>query len=147
MNTGLLVSLMFACGFLIGWFPFLCFMIAQIALGIQGMPFNLLLMALLITVVGTFLLSAAAFTYLQYNSCKKVKNVKQIFANAGLAAGLQFITLLFVHFTGLTSVPINMLPLSLLNQFGVKEGVGYGYYSFFAATFGIIFGGTLSSVC
>lgn len=147
MNTGLLVSLMLACGIIIGWIPFLCFTIANMALGIQGVSTSLLLMSLAITIAMTFLLSAASFSYLQYNSCKKVKNPKQIFANAGIAAGIQFITLLFVYFTGFTSIPINMLPPWLLVQLGVKEGFGYGYYSFFASMFGTVLGGTLSSVC
>jgi len=138
---------MFACGILLGWIPFLCFTIANIAFGIQGISTNLLIATLLITVVLTFLLCAASFTYLQYNSCKKVKNTKQIFANAGLAAGLQFIILLFVHITGFTSIPINMLPLWTPTNYGIKEGVGYGYYSFFASMFGMVLGGTLSAVC
>ena len=147
MNTGLLVSLMLACGILIGLTPTLCFTIANIALGIQGLPLNILLLTLLITTILAFLLSAASFTYLQYNSCKKVKNVKQIFANAGMAAGLQLVVLLFVHFTGFTSIPMNMLPIWIPTQVGIKEGLGYGYYSFFASMFGIVMGGTLSSVC
>jgi len=147
MNTGLLVSLMLACGIIIGWVPFLCFTIANMALGIQGVSTSLLLMAFAITIALTFLLSAASFSYLQYDSCKRVKNPKQIFANAGIAAGIQFVTLLFVYLTGFTSIPINMLPPWLSVQLGVKEGVGYGYYSFFASMFGTVLGGTLSSVC
>lgn len=147
MNTGLLVGLMLTCGFILGFIPLICFMIANIVLGIQGISASFLLITLLIVVVLTFGLTAAAFTYLQYNSCKKVKNVKQIFANAGIAAGLQLVTLLFVYFTGLISVPINMLPLWLSTQFGVKEGIGYGYYSFFAGMFGMVIGGTLSAIC
>jgi hypothetical protein len=138
---------MLACGIIIGWIPFLCFTIANMTLGIQGVSTSLLLMSLAITVALTFLLSVASFSYLQYNSCKKIKNPKQIFANAGIAAGIQFITLLFVYLTGFTSIPINMLPPWLVVQLGVKEGVGYGYYSFFASMFGTVLGGTLSAVC
>lgn len=147
MNTGLLVSLMLSCGIAIGWLPFVCFTIANIAFGTQGIPINLLLITLVIVVFATFALSAASFTYLQYSSCKKVKNVKQIFANAGISAVLQLITLVFVYFTGLISIPINMLPLWLSAQYGVKEGIGYGYYSFFASMFGTVIGGTLSAIC
>jgi hypothetical protein len=138
---------MLACGIIIGWIPFLCFTITNIVFGINGVSTSLLLISFAITIAFTFLLSAASFSYLQYNSCKKVKNPKQIFANAGIAAGIQFVTLLFVYFTGFTSIPINMLPPWLLVQLGVKEGVGYGYYSFFASMFGTVLGGTLSSVC
>jgi len=147
MNTGLLVGLMIACGFFIGCAPVLCFMVANTVFGIQGLPLNSLLIAFFITIALTFVLCAASFTALQNDSCKKVKNVKQIFANAGIAAGLQTVTLLFVHFTGLISIPMNMLPLWLINQPGIKEGLGYGYYSLFASMFGIVLGGTLSSVC
>jgi hypothetical protein len=147
MNTGLLVSLMLACGIMIGCTPFLCFTIANIAFGIQGIPTNLLLITLLITVSLNFILSAASFAYLQYSSCKKIKNGKQILTNAGIAAGLQFVTLLFVYFTGFTSIPINMLPPWLLAQFSAKEGIGYGYYSLFASMFGTVLGGTLSAIC
>lgn len=147
MNTGLLISLMLACGIIIGCTPFLCFTIANMAFGVQGFTTSLLLTSFIITVGLTFFLSSASFSYLQYDSCKKVKNPKQILVNAGIATGIQFVTLLFVHFTGFTSIPINMLPPRLLVQYGLKEGVGYGYYSFFASMFGTVLGGTLSAVC
>jgi len=147
MNTGLLVSLMMACGILLGATPALCFMIAKITLGIQGLPLNLLVMTFLITVALTFVLCLASFTYLQYDSCKKLdsNDLTKLLANAGIAAGLQTVTLLFVHFTGFISIPMNMIPYTM--EYGVKEGIGYGYYSFFASMFGVVLGGTLSSVC
>jgi hypothetical protein len=145
MNTGLLVSLMLACGILMLSVPILSFVIANMFLGVQGLNGNLLLATLLITVVLTFLLASASFTYLQYDSCKKVKNVKQIFTNAGIAAGIQFVTLLFVHFLGWTSIPKNMLPLWI--PYITREGLGYGYFSFFASMFGTVIGGTLSAIC
>jgi hypothetical protein len=145
MNTGLLVSLMLACGILMLSVPILSFIIANMFLGVQGITGNLLLVTLLITVVLTFLLGAASFTYLQYDSCKKVKNVKQIFTNAGIAAGIQFVTLLLVHLLGWTSIPKNMLPQWI--PYITREGLGYGYFSFFASMFGTVIGGTLSAIC
>ena len=144
MNTGLLVSLMFACGILLLSIPILSFIIANMYLG-QGITGNVLLATFIITIVLTFLLSAASFTYLQYDSCKKVKNVNQIFTNAGIAAGIQFVTLPLVHFLGWTSIPKNMLPLWIPEI--TREGLGYGYFSFFASMFGIVIGGTLSAIC
>jgi len=145
MNTGLLVSLMFACGILILSVPFICFTIANIVFGIQGIPPTLLFMTFFITILMTFLLSSASFSYLQYDSCKKVKNTKQIFANAGIAAAIQFVVILFVYITGWTSIPKNMLPVWL--PYLAREGLGYGYYTFFASMFGTVIGGTLSAVC
>jgi hypothetical protein len=138
---------MMACGILLGATPALCFMIAKITLGIQGLPFNLLLMTFLITVALTFVVCLASFTYLQYDSCKKLdsNDLIKLLANAGIAAGIQTVTLLFVHFTGFISIPMNMIPYTM--EYGVKEGIGYGYYSFFASMFGMVLGGTLSSVC
>jgi hypothetical protein len=147
MNTGLLVSLMFACGIIVAAIPFLCFIMSAIVLGIQGITLSVTLMMFAITILMTFLLSAASFTYLQYNSCKKVNNVKKIFANAGIAAGIQFITLIAIYFLGLKSIPINMLPSWISAQETVREGIGYGYFTFFASTFGTVIGGTLSAIC
>lgn len=147
MNTGLLVSLMFACGIIIAAVPFLCFILSALVLGIQGITTSVVLMMFFITILLTFLLSAASFTYLQYNSCKKVNNVKKIFANAGIAAGIQFITLIAIYLLGLKSIPINMLPSWISTQETLREGIGYGYFTFFASMFGTVIGGTLSSIC
>jgi len=145
MNTGLLVSLMLACGILILSVPVFSFIIANMFLGVQGITGTVLLATLLITVLLTFILSAASFTYLQYDSCKKVKNVKQIFTNAGIAAAIQFMTLISVHFLGWTSIPKNMIPIWIPDI--TREGLGYGYFSFFASMFGTVIGGTLSAIC
>ena len=139
------MSLMLACGILMLSVPVFSFIIANMFLGVQGVTGTVLLATLLIAVLLTFLLSAASFTYLQYDSCKKVKNVKQIFTNAGIAAAIQFITLIFVHFLGWTSIPKNMLPLWIPDI--TREGLGYGYFSFFASMFGTVIGGTLSAIC
>jgi hypothetical protein len=74
-----------------------------------------------------------------------VKNVKQIFTNAGIAAAIQFITLISVHFLGWTSIPKNMIPIWIPDI--TREGLGYGYFSFFASMFGTVIGGTLSAIC
>ena len=141
----MLVSLMLASGILLGCIPLISFMIANVLLGTVGIPTNLLLVTFLIIIVVSFLLSAGCFALLQYNSCKKVHNVKQIFANAGITAGIQFITILFIYLTGFTSIPKNMLPLWI--PYHLREGLGYGYFTFFAQMFGTVIGGTLSAIC
>jgi len=147
MNTGLLVALMLACGILVAWTPFVCFLFGPLLFGFQGITGSLQLIAFLITIVLTFGLSAASFTYLQYRSCDKITNTKKIFANAGIAAGIQFITLLVVYLTGLTSVPKGVLPAWMFATAATSEGIGYGYFTFFASMFGTVIGGTLSSIC
>jgi hypothetical protein len=147
MNTGLLVSLMLVCGIILGCTPFVCFIGSTLLFGSQGITTNLLLMTFLLTIVMTFGITSAIFSYLQYNSCKKVHNLKQIFANAGIAAAIQFLTLLVVYITGITSIPKSMLPLWLSTQVEAREGIGYGYFTFFASMYGTVIGGTLSAIC
>jgi hypothetical protein len=147
MKTGLLVSLMLTGGIILGGVPIVCFLLVNLIYGIQAITPNLIVIMCCITIVLTFLVAAAIFTGLQYSSCNKVQNVNQIFANAGIAAAIQFVTLLFVHLTGFTNIPKNMLPLWLSSQPAAREGLSYGYFSFFASMFGIVIGGTLSSIC
>ena len=144
MNTGLLIGLMFACGILMMAMPVVCFMIANIVMG-QGITPFVLIMTFLIILLLTFLLSAGSFAYMQYDACKKVKNTTQIFTNAGIAVAIQLVSLLFVGITGWTSIPKQMLPETV--PYLVREGLGYGYYTFFATMYGIVLGGTLSSIC
>jgi len=147
MNTGLLVVLMLACGLIAACTPFLCFMLGPLLFGFQEISFSLQMITFLITILITFGLSAASFTYLQYRSCNKITDSRKIYANAGVAAGIQFVTLLVVYLTGLTSVPKGILPAWMFANPANSEGVGYGYWTFFASMFGTVIGGTLSSIC
>jgi len=103
----------------------------------------------------TFFLAAAvlsygtafgAFALIQNQNCGSVKNMKQIANNAGIAFGIQAITLLLVYFIpGLRGIVSSLLPPD--TELALTDSLGYSYFSFWAALFGIAVGGTLSGSC
>jgi len=146
MKSNVLIGLMFGCGILMLSVPFLCFTIASQYLQLPNITsWEVIIPMYLIVLVATFGLSIGSFAFLQYNNCKKVKG-SQIATNAGIATGIQagFMTLITI-FPGLLRMVENIIPVSIPYTF--KQGLMYGYYTFFASLFGTAVGGTFSTIC
>lgn len=144
MNTGALVGIMLACGILISILPATCFTVASVLFQLP-ITWTVLLITFGIILVLTFALSLGAFAFLQYDNCKKV-NMKQVATNAGIATGIQGGALLVSLIPGVLGVPMSVIPTWIQYPM-IREGIGYGYYVFFATMFGTVIGGTFSSIC
>jgi hypothetical protein len=144
MNTGALVGIMLACGILIGMLPATCFTLASILFQLP-ITWTVLLITFAIILVLTFGVLLGAFAFLQYDNCKKV-NMKQVATNAGIATGIQAGALLLSLIPGVLGIPMSVIPSWIVYPM-IREGIGYGYYVFFATMFGTVIGGTFSSIC
>lgn len=145
MNTGALVGIMLACGILMAILPATCFTVASVLFQLP-ITWTVLLITFAIILVLTFVLSLGAFAFLQYDNCKKVKNMKQVATNAGIATAIQAGALLLALIPGVLGIPMSVIPTWISNPL-IREGIGYGYYVFFATMFGTVIGGTFSSIC
>ena len=144
MNTSLLVGLMFACGIFNAIIPFLCFIIASTIMMLNIQSWEVIIPMYLIVIVVTFGLAMGSFAFLQYDNCKNIK-MKQVASNAGIATAIQAGTLALTLVPGFLGIPKNVLPLFI--PYTLREGLSYGYFTFFASMFGTVIGGTFSSIC
>lgn len=101
---------------------------------------------ILAALVVSFLGSMGAFALIQHQNCGKVKNLQQISNNAGIAFGIQAVTLgIAWMFPVLRTMITDVFPSDI--DVSVKDALGYGYYSVWASLFGTAIGGTLSGIC
>jgi hypothetical protein len=126
--------------------PFGVFLGLGTLLGTGSSDMRLVTVYFLAALVISYLTALGTFTLVQRQNCNGIKNMKQVASNAGIALGIQAVTLTLCYFIpGLRGLITNLFPLDL--DMSIQDSLGYGYYSFWAALFGTAIGGTLSGVC
>jgi hypothetical protein len=146
MDNTLLYAIMIVVSLLLAVLPFGVFLGLGSLLGTTSSDIRLLTVYFLATLVISYLIAFGTFTLIQHQNCNGIKNMKQVASNAGIALGIQAVTLAFCYFIpGLRVLITNLFPLDL--DPSIQDSLGYGYYSFWAALFGTAIGGTLSGVC
>ena len=146
MDTTVLTTLMLAVGVLMLLFPFFVYMTLGPLLGaVDGDPrlMGALLVGGAILVYG---ISAGAFALVQRYSCGSIQSMKRVTDNAGISTLIYGVLMLLATFIpALRRVVTNILPPEVNPN--VTQSLGYGYYSFWGAMFGVAVGGTLSGIC
>jgi hypothetical protein len=146
MDTSIIYAMMAAIGLLMAILPFGVFLGLGSMLGADSTDPRLLAVYIIGALIVSYLTSFGSFVLIQRNNCGEVKNVKQAASNAGLAVGIQAVTLVLVWLIpGMRSLATSLLPPDL--DVAILDSVGYSYYSFWAAMFGTAIGGTLSGIC
>ena len=126
--------------------PFAIFMGLGATLGADPSDPRLLATLFLASSALIYLISLGAFTLVQKYNCGAIKNMQQVASNAGLATAFQAGSLgLAWLFPGLRGIVTGLFPPDLDRP--VSEALGYGYFGFWGALFGIAIGGTLSGMC
>ena len=146
MNMSLLVTLMIAVAIIISLIPYVGFMLGRYIFNLPTCDGYLLSIVYLAILLATFGLCFGSFALLQQQTCGKVKNVKQIASNSGIATATQAVGMLLVAFIPVVrSFVGSILPNSL--SYTYKESISYGYFAFWFSLFGSAIGGTFSAVC
>jgi hypothetical protein len=134
-----------AIGLLAFALPFLFFLGLGAWMGLDASDGRLLGTYILAALVVSFAAAMGAFALIQQQNCKTIQ-MKQVASNAALAFGIQAITLLLVwFFPSLREIVTNVLPAD--SDPVIKTSIGYGFFSFWAAMYGITLGGGFSAVC
>jgi hypothetical protein len=146
MDSSILTSLMLSVGILMFMLPFFIFITLGNSLGAAADDARLLGAligggAILIYIVGV-----GAFSLIQKYNCGKVQSMRRASDNAGIATaiytGLMAVAAIIPR---LRSIVTDIISPEVEDR--VRQSLGYGYYSFWGALFGIAIGGTLSSIC
>ena len=112
----------------------------------KGDDSSLIVVLILATAVVGFIGSFGCFAMIQKQNCGSVKNMKQVVSNAGMSCAIQTVTaglvwlLPFLQNIVTSIFPPDLDPL-------MASAVGYGYWGFWSAIYGIAIGGTLSGIC
>jgi hypothetical protein len=146
MDSTILYAMMIAMAILMAILPFGVFMGLGSILGTNASDPRLLVTFILLALVVSYLTSFGSFILVQRANCGKIKNLKQIATNAGLALGIQALFLILAWLIpGLRGIVSNLMPPDL--DPNILDSVGYSYFSFWASLFGTAVGGTLSGIC
>ena len=126
--------------------PFFIFMTLGNSLGATADDPRLLGALIVGGAILMYLVGVGAFTVIQKYNCGKVQSMRRISDNAGIGtaiyAGLMALAAVVPRLRGIVTDII-----SPEVEDNVRQSLGYGYYSFWGALFGIAIGGTLSSIC
>ena len=147
MDQTLIYLTMVIGGLLMAALPFAVYMGGSIGLGIVD-PASSQLLTLLIfsTLFFAFFANVGIFSAIQYTSCGRVRDSRQIDGNAGLSTLIIFGALLLAIFVpGLKGIVTNMFS-PITDQY-VVQSFGYAYFLFWGALYGIATGGFLSANC
>ncbi len=126
--------------------PFFIFVTLGSLLGAPYGDMRLLITLFLGGAVLLYLVSLAAFSLIQHYNCGKVQSMKRISSNAGISIAIYTGMMLIAAFVPkLRSIVTDIISPEV--ELGVRDALGYGYYSFWGSLFGIAIGGTLSAVC
>lgn len=134
-------------GILMSATPFGVYMGGSTVFGIKDPGSQQLLILLFVcTICISYLVSLGSMAVIQYNSCGKVKNMKQIASNAGLSMVIITIVLaLSIFIPGLKGIVTNLFSPTIDPLVAIS--VGYAYYLFWGAAYGLAIGGYLSANC
>ena len=146
MDNTLLYALMIAFSAIMAIIPFGVFLGLGSLLEIAVDDPRLVVVLFLAVSVLAFLGSFACFSLIQKQNCGSVKNMKQVASNAAMSFGIQAATVFLVWLiTPLKTIVTSIFPPDLDPP--MAEAVGFGYWSFWSALYGIAIGGTLSGIC
>jgi hypothetical protein len=107
---------------------------------------NLLVLLYVITICTSYLSGLGALSVVQSNSCGAVKNMKQIAGNAALSTFIIVMSLsLAVFIPGLKNIVVQLFPPTMDPL--IAEAIGYSYFLFFGALYGVVTAGYLSANC
>ena len=127
--------------------PFGVFMGGTALFGISDPASSQLLVILFISVlVISYLTGLAALSVVQANSCGKIKSMKQIAGDAGLSTLIiSFVLALAIFFPSLRSLVTGLFSPAIDPV--VVQAIGYSYFLFWGALYGLVTGGYLSANC
>ncbi len=127
--------------------PFGVFMGGTALFGISDPASSQLLVILFISVlVISYLTGLAALSVVQANSCGKIKSMKQIAGDAGLSTLIISIVLaLAIFFPSLRSLVTGLFSPTIDPV--IVQAIGYSYFLFWGALYGLVTGGYLSANC
>lgn len=146
MNISILIAIMLTVGFFMAILPLAVFVGLRILIKAESGDLRLLSIYLIGSIIVMFGLSIGTFALLQHQSCGSVKNMKQVASNAGISTAIHALFMgLSLCIPWLRGVIIKLFPANI-NPFLVNS-IGYSYYSFWGALFGIAIGGSLSAIC
>jgi hypothetical protein len=147
MDQSLLYLVMILGGILMAAVPFGVFMGGTALFGISDPASSQLLVILFISVlVISYLTGLAALSVVQANSCGKIKSMKQIAGDAGLSTLIISIVLaLAIFFPSLRSLVTGLFSPTIDPV--IVQAIGYSYFLFWGALYGLVTGGYLSANC
>lgn len=145
MNSTLLYGAAAGVGLLMFALPFMVFLGIGTLLGIDSADSRLFGTYVLAALVLSFASGMGVFALIQNQNCGKVE-MRQVASNAALAFAIQVVAIgLAWLFPSLRTIVTNLLPTDLTPA--VPTAIAYGFYSFWAAMYGITIGGAFSAVC
>ena len=147
MDQSLLYLVMILGGVLMAAVPFGVFMGSTALFGITDSASSQLLVILFISVlVISYLTGLAALSVVQANSCGKIKSMKQIAGDAGLSTLIiSFVLALAIFFPGLRTLVTGLFSPTIDPL--IVQAIGYSYFLFWGALYGLVTGGYLSANC
>jgi hypothetical protein len=145
MNSTLLYVAAVGVGLLMFALPFLIFLGIGTLMHIENTDPRLFTTYVLAALVLSFASGMGVFALIQNQNCGKVE-MRQVASNAALAFAIQTAAIgLTWFFPSLQSILTNLLPTDL--DPALPTSIAYGFYSFWAAMYGITIGGSFSAVC
>jgi len=146
MDNTIVYVMMIVNALLMAMLPFGVFMGLGSVLGVPSTDTRIFVAYVLATLVFSYLTALGSFALIQRNNCGSIKNMKQISSNAGIAFGIQFVSILLVWLVPfLRNLVTGLLPPDLDKN--ILDAVGYSYFALWASLYGTAVGGTLSAVC
>lgn len=134
-------------GILMAALPFGVYMGVSTLFGITDPASSSLTVALFVaTIIISFIVGIGSLTTIQSNSCGKVKNMQQIIGNAVLSTFITILALvLAVCIPGLRGIVTGLFSPAIDPL--VSEAIGYSFFLFWGAMYGLVTGGYMSSNC
>ena len=134
-------------GILMAALPFGVYMGASTLFGIDDPASSQLLVILFAaTIVISFTVGVGSLSTIQSNSCGKIKNMSQIIGNAVLSTFIVILALvLAICIPGLRGIVTGLFSPAIDPL--VSEAIGYSFFLFWGAMYGLVTGGYLSSNC
>lgn len=146
MDNSILYAIMIAVAILMAILPFGIFIGLANIVGATADDSRLLAVLFLGATLIMFLVCFGSFALIQRANCNSIKNYSQIATNAAIAAAFEAGALLLSWlFTPMRNIITGLFPMEL--EKSVQNALGFSYYGFWGALFGVAIGGTFSAVC
>ncbi len=136
---------MLICGLLLGVLPFAVFMGFGNIIGLLSSDWRLLAAYIGVALIFSYAVSYGSLALIQRSSCGKVQNHAQIATNSAISMGIFAGFLLLAAIPGVRGLVMNLTPPDM--DVSIRDSLGYGYFAFWGAMFGIGVGGSLSAIC